>query len=452
MASKKTAAAVLAIALTFLPAGNAAAANSVTVTATPATINLCGAGNSSTISATATSGAVLTGGPSSYDASMISISALSGSGTATETATATATGTKAGSTMVTFTDSNKHSGSTSLTVKDALAVSPSLLSFSGNTQPAQTFTVVNPCGGSIASVSYDTTAMTVTGCAPGTALSSTPVDCTVTPLNATSGTITVTDSFGGTASLSVTVSSGALVLSPASGSTLTTFVGSGSPIVASPANDTFTAQETSYTGAFSPTVTTALGTSPVVSVSPTSANGPGPATFTVTPQNYGKGSVKVIDTHGGAGTLNVVVSGGTVSINNSSITFPTVTDNTSQFFAANTVNVMGSLMSVSSGSQIAVLSPSFTNAAISGTHGGQLPLGALTYSCSGTVNSNRNQSASFSTSKITFANNALASPCVTFPADSFSNLNFTLSVFLDDRDVPADTYTASGFLLVLSAN
>lgn len=242
------------------------------------------------------------------------------------------------------------------------------------------------------------------------------------------------------------------MLSPASGSTLTTFVGSGSPIVASPANDTFTAQETSYTGAFSPTVTTALGTSPVVSVSPTSANGPGPATFTVTPQNYGKGSVKVIDTHGGAGTLNVVVSGGTVSINNSSITFPTVTDNTSQFFAANTVNVMGSLMSVSSGSQIAVLSPSFTNAAISGTHGGQLPLGALTYSCSGTVNSNRNQSASFSTSKITFANNALASPCVTFPADSFSNLNFTLSVFLDDRDVPADTYTASGFLLVLSAN
>lgn len=454
MASKQTAAAALALMLALLPGARAVAANGVTVTATPAAINLCGGGNSSAISATTTfSGAVLNSGPTGFDASMISVSGLSGSGTTTENATATATGTKAGSTTLTFTDSKGHSGSAGLTVNDRLTASPSSLSFSGNSQPAQSFTVTNPCGGTIASVTYDTSAMTVTGCAPGTALSSTPVSCTVTPANSiTNGTISVTDSFGGSASVSVTVSSGALVLSPASGSTLTTFVGSGTPIIASPASDTFTAQETSYTGAFSPAVTTTIGTSPVVSVSPSSANGPGPATFTVTPQNYGKGSVKITDSHGGSGTLNVVVSGGTVSINNSSISFNNVTDATSQFLAANNVTVMGSLMSVSSGSQIAVYSPSFTNAAIAGSHGGQLPLAALTYSCSGTINTNRNQGASFSSSKITFANNALASPCVTFPADSFSNLNFTLSVFLDDRDIPADTYSASGFLLVLSAN
>jgi hypothetical protein len=450
---------VIAIALALVllqivAAGNIAFAAAVTVTANPSTINLCGTGNSSALAGTTTfSGDVFNSGSITFDSTFLGITNIAGTGTATETATATATGTKTGQTNVTFTDNKGHAGSATITVVDRLAASPTTLPTFTGSQP-QSFTLTNPCGGTIASMTYDTSAMTVTGCPSGTALSSTAVTCTVTPKNATSNSnIVTTDSFGGTATVTVNINSGPLTLSPASGSSLTTFVatGNGGALSSTPATDTFTAQETNFTGTFTPSVTTTSGTSPVVSVSPSTATGPGPDTFTVTPQNYGKGTVNVTDGHA-TGTLNVVVSGGTISINNSSISFGTVTDNTQQFLAASTVTVMGSLMSVNSGSQIAVLSPSLTNGAITGTRGGQMPLAALTYSCTGTINANRNQGATFAPNKETFVNNALASPCVSFASNSFSNMNFTLSVFLDDRNIPADTYTGNGFQLVLSAN
>jgi hypothetical protein len=164
--------------------------------------------------------------------------------------------------------------------------------------------------------------------------------------------------------------------------------------------------------------------------------------------------VKITDANGNSGTENVVVSGGTISISTSTVSWNNVTNNQQQFFGSSGGNVMvtGSLMTVNTGSQIAIDSPAFTNAAITGTHGGQMPIAALAYSCSGSVNKNSNQGASFSSQNLAFINGSLSQPCVSFSADTFSTINFNLSFFLDVRDLPADTYNANGFLVVLSAN
>src|SRR5579884_4077305 len=64
------------------------AANGVTVIANPFTINLCGSGNASSISATTTANnAVFSSGtnnPSGYDTTLLLIGAVNGAGTATE--------------------------------------------------------------------------------------------------------------------------------------------------------------------------------------------------------------------------------------------------------------------------------------------------------------------------------------------------------------------------------
>jgi hypothetical protein len=87
---------------------------------------------------------------------------------------------------------------------------------------------------------------------------------------------------------------------------------------------------------------------------------------------------------------------------------------------------------------------------ITGTHGGSLLIAYLTYNC--TANgSGTNQGGIFATGFLQLIASTQASSCVTFPSNGFANLDVNVNLFLDDRPIPADTYTGPGFQVVLTA-
>ncbi len=138
------------------------------------------------------------------------------------------------------------------------------------------------------------------------------VTITVTGVASGSCTIAISDSYGQTASESVTV-------------TGTTF----SPIVLTPPSLTlngsaaghFTASETGYTGSF--TIGTCTQSSQTIAtVSPTTASGPS-ASITVTPVKAGTCTIAVSDSHGQTTSESVTVTTSTLTISPTALQFAT---------------------------------------------------------------------------------------------------------------------------------
>jgi hypothetical protein len=329
-------------------------------------------------------------------------------------------------------------GSQQVRVNGPIGVSPATLSFNG-TSAAQNITVTDP-GPNIAvtASSSDTTVATVT---PSQTTSSNTATFAVTPVNGSKGgvvpataTITFSDAAACTSrTVSVTVTPGALTVS----TTSLSFAGTAA------AAQPFTASETDYTGLLS----AASGNTSVATVTPASGSGPGPVSFSVSPTGFGTTSIAVTDNHSGSRSVSVLVSGGSIAIAGSTTAAFTASDNTNAHLAASPIQVSGSLQTTATGSaQLAVMSP----ANITGTHGGSLLIAYLTYNCTANGSGN-DQGGIFATGFLQLIASTQASSCVTFPSNQFASLDVNVNLFLDDRPIPADTYTGTGFQVVLTA-
>ncbi len=240
----------------------------------------------------------------SNNTAIATVSPASGNGPGPVTFTVTPVA--AGNTTITVTDNHGGSAtvSVSVTPPGPLSVDKSSLSFTGTgSANNQSFNASETnYTGPIGATSNNTAIATVSpasGNGPG------PVTFTVTPVAAGNTTITVTDNHGGSATVSVSVTlPGSLTVDKTSMS----FTASGQTA-------TFHASESNYTGLISAVTSNAS----VATVSPASANGPGPVTFTVTSQGVGNSKITVTDDHGGVRTLTVSVTAGTLTVDKTTI-------------------------------------------------------------------------------------------------------------------------------------
>lgn len=87
--------------------------------------------------------------------------------------------------------------------------------------------------------------------------------------------------------------------------------------------------------------------------------------------------------------------------------------------------------------------------------GNSIPIGAFTYTCTGSYVENTGLSGAQTTTSVNTSSAAVASGsnnCVTFTGGhSVASSSISLNLFLDDRFVPADTYSSSGFAVTVSA-
>jgi hypothetical protein len=264
-----------------------------------------------------------------------------GNGPGPVTFTVTPTGNKHGDVTVTVSDTIGHSVPVSVRIAGPINPSVDSLSFNGTTTP-QMFTATDPNNtpnGTLSAHSSNTDVATVNGSggAPG------PVTFTVTPVGQGSANITVTDNIGQSAVVSVSVSTGGLVLNPTSLALY--FNGSsGTP-------KQFTATQANFSG----TISASTGNASIATVSPASGPGPGPVTFTVTPA--GAGDTNITVTGNGSVMLPVTVTG-PLTTTKQSLTFGGTT--TPQTFVANDPNFNGTIMASSDAPGVATVNPTGT--------------------------------------------------------------------------------------------
>lgn len=381
----------------------------------------------------------------------------------------TASGLSVGTTTIGLTDTSSGTGSETINVNGPLSVSSgSSLTFDGTLSngsgtTSQTFTVSDPTASGVSTTvtaslpaspviaSFSSTS-TVLSAQQATASGQATFRVFPIGTSGNSATVNIALSDASNCSLpsavSVTIKAGALTLSTAN----LTFNGLGNKN-----NQTFTAQEFNYDGTLN--ATTPAGNN-VVTVSPTTTTAPGAAStvqYTVTPNAYGKSTITIGDTRQQSQNVSVLVPGGTISLPNSSIAaFGTVNDNTNQFLPATPIRVTGSMETTTTGgANVYVTSPSD----IIGSSGDLLKISYLTYNCS-TNDGTKNQGGTFTSGHIQLIANTAASNCLAFGnaggTGQYADLDFNVNLFLDDRTVPADTYsTATGantqFTVVLSA-
>lgn len=150
-----------------------------------------------------------------------------------------------------------------------------------------------------------------------------------------------------------------------------------------------------------------------------------------------------------------------------------ITDISTQFLAADndpvnspsvapTINatLRTSALSGSTGA-IFFVTPTTTTTTVPGAHG-TIPIGAFAYGCSGTYQPATPAGGS-APSPVTITNTTGSPVAVVGGSNTGCNISFgsgqsvassaiQLSMYLDDRNVPADTYTLSGFQVVVSAS
>ncbi len=168
-------------------------------------------------------------------------------------------------------------------------------------------------------------------------------------------------------------------------------------------------------------------------------------------------------TFGSGGTFTQYTWGGTTPI----------TDISTQFLAAdndsvNTPTIAPTInatlrTSAASGSTGAIffVTPTTTTTTVPGAHG-SIPIGAFSYGCSGTYQPSTPAGGS-APSPVTITNTTASPVAVVGGSNTGCGLSFgagqsiassaiQLNMYLDDRSVPADTYTLSGFEVVVSAS
>ncbi len=260
----------------------------------PGTVSVA-AGSTATV--TATEADYL--GPITATSSASTIATVTASGSG-PSATFTVTGIAPGSATLTFADNHGQSQTVAVTVPTpgTLTATPATLSLASAGATA-TVTAAEPnYTGAITATSSAAGVATVT--ASGTGPSAT---FTVTAVGPGTATLKFTDNHAQSQTVAVTVYGPLTIsLSPATLSFSATTT----------APQTFTATEANYTGA----ITVTASTPNIVSVAPASANGPGPATFTVTPLNGGQTTLTVSDANTPAktATISVTVSSGTIAL------------------------------------------------------------------------------------------------------------------------------------------
>jgi hypothetical protein len=138
--------------------------------------------------------------------------------------------------------------------------------------------------------------------------------------------------------------------------------------------------------------------------------------------------------------------------------FGTITDNTNPAVpatnnAAAVINANMRTTATSGTGSIFFTAPS----TVAGTGANSIPIGAFTYTCSGNYTENTGVGGAQNTVPVSVASTTVVSPaannCV--PAlgagKSVASSAITLAMFLDDRFIAADTYSQSGFQVVVSA-
>ena len=230
-------------------------------------------------------------GPITAVSNDVTIATVSGSGNGPGPVTFTVTPVGPGATTMTVTGGGGHTATVNVTVVGPLKVNPTSLTFSGTTA-SQSFTATDPLYTGALTASVDkpgiATVSPLTQTGPG------PVTFNVTPHSEGSATVTVSDTFGETAQVSIVVSAGGLSVNP----TDLTFTVTGS-------GQTFSAVENDYTGPI-----TATSNHPgIASVSPPSGNGPTPPPFTVTPVSAGNAAIAVSDAHANTKFVDITVTG-----------------------------------------------------------------------------------------------------------------------------------------------
>jgi hypothetical protein len=235
----------------------------------------------------------------------------------------------------------------SVTITGPMTVTPGSLTFNGTTAP-QTLSVNDPnYFGSITASSSNISVATVNS--PQTGPTAT---FTVTPVGAGTATITFQDANLGTTSALVSVAYGPLTVTPSS-------IGL---VVGGPTGQV-TASETFYTGP----IAASSANASLATVTPASANGPGPVTFTITGQGPGNTTIQVSDNHGGSQQVAVGVSGPPV-LNPTSLTFTDVGPSSAQTVTINQPGYTGTF---------SVVNNSCSNVALVGTPSGNGPTASL---------------------------------------------------------------------------
>jgi hypothetical protein len=138
--------------------------------------------------------------------------------------------------------------------------------------------------------------------------------------------------------------------------------------------------------------------------------------------------------------------------------FGTLTDNTNPAVPAtnNSDAVINANMRTTAGTGTGAIF--FTApATVAGTGANSIPIGAFSYSCSGSYTTNTGTGGATASNPVSVASTVVSSSsannCV--PAlgagKSVASSAITLALFLDDRFIAADTYSGGGFQVVVSA-
>lgn len=235
-----------------------------------------------------------------------SIATVAGASAHGPTVTITVTGMASGSCTIAISDSYGQTASEGVTVtpvvQPPLAVTPSSLTLNGTT-PGQFTASETGYTGPFTIGTCTQNSQTIATVSPSTA-NGPSATITVTPVKAGSCTIAVADNHGQTASVSVTVTTSALNISPTALQFAT---------APSAQSQTVTISETGYSGAFTYTPCK-QGTTTVAALSPASISGPS-ATLTVTAQNVGNCTVMVSDALGQSGTFTVGATSANITVN-----------------------------------------------------------------------------------------------------------------------------------------
>lgn len=148
------------------------------------------------------------------------------------------------------------------------------------------------------------------------------------------------------------------------------------------------------------------------------------------------------------GRAQAVTAIANITVSTAALTFNAV-DSSQQFMPSAPITIGGQIRTKSTGSaSIVMLSP----ANISGGSGGVLKISYFSMTCAGAAHAGQTLVAtktplvaSSSVTCATFTNNFDAS---TLPGEQ---LNFAMSIFLDDRTLDDDSYPATNFTIVATA-
>lgn len=142
-------------------------------------------------------------------------------------------------------------------------------------------------------------------------------------------------------------------------------------------------------------------------------------------------------------------AGASISLSSNSFNWGSVTDASSANLASDDgpITVTGNIATTSTTGSGSVIVTAPANLTGSNNASNIIPISALSMVCSGGGNSGTNATPTYAPQQALSASTS----CASWGAGAIVNVNFSLAMFLDDRSIPVDTYTSSGFAVVATA-